>query len=486
MISNKDLYAIAKKYIGTSGKEARAFCGLSSGQPWCNAYVDFIAAKGGVSDLYFDGSKQTYCPTSIKWCKNHLAQIPIYIALPMDIIYFDWENNGTPNHIGFAKAKKSTSDLYTHEGNTSGGIVAEKARAAKYVQAVFRPHFAPEGLKREKLAIDGSFGYQSIYMLQIALGISADGILGRDTLMALQKTVGVAPDADWGSKTSKAIQKMVGVKQDGEFGEKSVKALQTWINGVVTIAPTPTPTKSGYGGAFPTLPITVKKYLKGHATSSDGCVVNAFQNLSKWKYVLRPNDSAIASKMAKCCKDTCTNNNITYSKPNTKANTMTYHNERVRVGEPSNITKKVMTVCTPFMAECCIYAGVKLSYYVSGTSLRKNCKSSGKFAELAYKSGMELKVGDIILTASGSEEHGIMIVEAIGGTTGCLSKGSKGAEVTKLQNFLKWYGEDVGKVDADFGTKTYTAVKAFQTKEGLTVDGEFGPASLARAKTVTK
>ena len=153
--------------------------------------------------------------------------------MPMDIIYFDWERNGNPNHIGFVRATKDTASIYTIEGNTSGGKVAQKTRAGKYVQAVYRPHFVPTGLKKQKLTVDGSFQYQSIYMLQIALGIKADGIMGIGTVKALQKKAGCSADGQWGTGTSKAVQKMVGTKADGAFGVASVKALQKWINAKV-------------------------------------------------------------------------------------------------------------------------------------------------------------------------------------------------------------------------------------------------------------
>ena len=99
MTQNKELYEIAKKYIGTTGKEARQYCGLPQGASWCDAYVSYIFYKGGLKDLYCKGTKQTYCPTSIRICESLLAQIPIYLALPMDVIFFDWEHNGRPNHL---------------------------------------------------------------------------------------------------------------------------------------------------------------------------------------------------------------------------------------------------------------------------------------------------------------------------------------------------------------------------------------------------
>ena len=109
--NNIELYNIAKKYLGQGGARFRKYCGLPAGSAWCNAYVTYIFNEGGDALLYCGGKKQTYCPASIKLCRADMAQIPIYLALPMDVIYFDWEPNGVPNHIGFVRERKSDTDI---------------------------------------------------------------------------------------------------------------------------------------------------------------------------------------------------------------------------------------------------------------------------------------------------------------------------------------------------------------------------------------
>lgn len=227
--NNTQLLALAKKHLGQGGAIFRKFCGMSGGA-WCCAFVTYTFHEGDDSPLFYGGKKVVYCPTAIQWCKANLAQIPIYLALPMDIIFFDWNANNVPDHIGFVKERKSDQDVYTLEGNTSGGIVAEKTRPNKYILGCFRPHFKANFDASKPLVVDGYFGYNSIACLQKALGITIDGILGKGTVKALQKKAGVAQDGSWGVKTSKAVQKMIGTTVDGAFGAKSVKALQTWIN----------------------------------------------------------------------------------------------------------------------------------------------------------------------------------------------------------------------------------------------------------------
>lgn len=236
--NNTEQLKILEKYLGQGGAVFRKYCGMSFGA-YCNACVSFIFKEGDNKDLYCNGRKETYCPHSISWCYKNLASIPPYLALPSDVIYFDWNLNGEPNHVGFVRERKSCDEIYTIEGNTdevndkgkivAHGVVAKRRRTTKYVQAIFRPHFKAT-YKLGTLTIDGLFGYNSIAMLQKALKIEVDGILGQGTVKALQRKCGVSADGLWGKSTSKAVQKMVGVKVDGLFGPDSVKALQRWIN----------------------------------------------------------------------------------------------------------------------------------------------------------------------------------------------------------------------------------------------------------------
>ncbi len=61
-----------------------------------------------------------------------------------------------------------------------------------------------------------------------------------------------------------------------------------------------------------------------------------------------------------------------------------------------------------------------------------------------------------------------------------LSKyGSRGSEVTQIQQRLSQLGYAPGAADGIFGQKTLAAVKAFQRDRGLAVDGIVGPKTLA-------
>ena len=61
-----------------------------------------------------------------------------------------------------------------------------------------------------------------------------------------------------------------------------------------------------------------------------------------------------------------------------------------------------------------------------------------------------------------------------------LSKyGSRGTEVRTIQEKLKRWGYYNGSIDGIYGTQTVSAVKKFQQKNGLTVDGIAGQKTLA-------
>ncbi|HHV97313.1 MAG TPA: spore cortex-lytic enzyme [Clostridiaceae bacterium] len=57
--------------------------------------------------------------------------------------------------------------------------------------------------------------------------------------------------------------------------------------------------------------------------------------------------------------------------------------------------------------------------------------------------------------------------------------GSRGQEVINIQTKLKRWGYYKGEIDGIFGRLTYQAVREFQRKNGLKVDGIVGPETLA-------
>ena len=243
MMTNTQLLAIAKKQLGNGGSKYRNYVG--AGGNYCNMFVYWLFNANGCASLLplpKTNYMRTYCPSSIKWCRKNLAEIPPYLAMACDIIYFDWEPNGNPNHIGIVDHKISTDKIATIEGNTSGkkngkvvsGIVADKTRNTKYTN-IFRPHFKGT-YKKVPLKVDGDCGYQTIGGMQTAVGAGVDTILGINTVKKVQAWAGTKQDGCWQKGTSKAIQSKLSKagyysgKIDSEFGKQSVVGLQKYIN----------------------------------------------------------------------------------------------------------------------------------------------------------------------------------------------------------------------------------------------------------------
>ena len=450
MTTANQVYSVAKSHLGHHGSHARAYCGMSSG-PYCCAFVTMCMQKSGGGKLFYGGKKCTYCPNAIKWCQANLAQVPPYLAMRMDIIFFDWQPNGTPDHIGFVLDKISTDKIRTLEGNTSGGIVAVKTRGG-YIQGIFRPHYTPEKMPtKAPLEPDGDFGYKSIYMLQIALGLKPDAILGKQTVKKLQQLVGATPDGAWGPKTSKLIQSKLcgfsGKAVDGAFGPASVKAFQKWINSkcfpktkpVTTTKPsTPTtkpttqkPATTTKPAAKPSTPTRKKmsriaharKDYDGKAGDSSGrevCKTKFTYNPSNksvydWSYVFRPKDISKADKAASMAEKACANSAIGYSKNGEtaygKSKAMTKLAKKAKY-DLSKIKTKCGLSCGDLICLCNHYAGLSTCYIGSAKPLSENLKKNKNFECITYKKGMQLYRGDTLITAhsNGKNNHVVMCV----------------------------------------------------------------------------
>lgn len=73
----------------------------------------------------------------------------------------------------------------------------------------------------------------------------------------------------------------------------------------------------------------------------------------------------------------------------------------------------------------------------------------------------------------------LIICFAQGADAATYKQGSTGSVVTKIQQKLYNWGYYSGSVDGVYGSKTTAAVKYFQRRNGLTVDGKCGPQTLA-------
>ena len=93
---------------------------------------------------------------------------------------------------------------------------------------------------------------------------------------------------------------------------------------------------------------------------------------------------------------------------------------------------------------------------------------------------LSVKHKKIILAVAMLFAVNILIIALAQSTDAALYKrGSSGATVTQIQTRLKSWGYYSGSVDGIYGSATESAVKYFQRKNGLSVDGQAGDKTLA-------
>lgn len=103
---------------------------------------------------------------------------------------------------------------------------------------------------------------------------------------------------------------------------------------------------------------------------------------------------------------------------------------------------------------------------------------------VAYGIGAEAGADELI-SPFVVDEGGPASAGEAGGDTPTLRRGSRGAAVSRLQKALVDAGHPLG-VDGDFGARTEAAVRAFQARAGLVVDGVAGPATWSRLTSATE
>lgn len=190
---------------------------------WCARFISLVYDECGLSRFWYGGKTSLSCTNVLNWYKkNYPDQVhnnPDALR-PGDIVFFNFKNNGRPNHVGIFEKPP----LYTIEGNTSGesggseyngNVCAEKLRKKSKIFAIVHIIFPDEnpypepartlsrGMKGNdvkwlqyylnlsgfNLKCDGSFGAlteQALRRTQNALSLQVDGKCGKLTRNALK------------------------------------------------------------------------------------------------------------------------------------------------------------------------------------------------------------------------------------------------------------------------------------------------------------
>lgn len=221
----KDVVKVAVDEIGTKespkgsnrqkyGKEYGV-----NGTAWCCQFAWWVFKHAGAAALFYGGKKTAYCPTLMNYYKKQ-GQFVTKNFKSGDIIFFDFNGNGQPDHVGIVE--KITGDvIYTIEGNTSvgndsnGGQVMRRNRSKKNVLGVGRPNYDEVAKETVEVTVETlkkgskSDNVKALQILLIGYGFDC-GKYGAD--------------GDFGSATDEAVrkyQKKNGLTVDGIVGKNT-------------------------------------------------------------------------------------------------------------------------------------------------------------------------------------------------------------------------------------------------------------------------
>jgi LysM repeat protein len=159
----KDVLAVARQFARDGYKEGKnnksvfgEWYGLQN-NPWCAMFVSYAFNKAGAGSLIAGAqSKKGFasCTYGYNFFKKKGRIVKTSEAQAGDIVFFDWEGNGSPDHVGIVISNNpARKTLKTIEGNTSSGNTGsqsngegayERTRGYATVYAVARPGFPVE------------------------------------------------------------------------------------------------------------------------------------------------------------------------------------------------------------------------------------------------------------------------------------------------------------------------------------------------------
>lgn len=114
--------------------------------PWCAMAVTRSYVDAG-SKTFLKGSRYAYCPFIFHDARFGLNGLQVTAdPLPGDLVLYDWQGDGTADHVGLFEKWVDRPDGIFHaiEGNTAigndsnGGEVMQRSRTRKQVQAFVR------------------------------------------------------------------------------------------------------------------------------------------------------------------------------------------------------------------------------------------------------------------------------------------------------------------------------------------------------------
>jgi hypothetical protein len=185
--------------------------GFESGS-WCDMAVSKWAADSGNGPVV---GCFAYVPFHMNWFKQQGIWHPGASGVRRgDVICFDWNADGTPDHIGYVLGADAAG-VHTIEGNTAGvpDRVAHQVRHPSQIEGYGRPRYGGAAAADPVLRL-GSNG--------------PDVARAQGRLNAWGASPKLAPDSDFGPATDRAVRAFQSARKlgaDGEIGPATWAAL---------------------------------------------------------------------------------------------------------------------------------------------------------------------------------------------------------------------------------------------------------------------
>lgn len=128
-IGSPDMVQIALSQVGNVGGQPYwSWYGFNSRVEWCAVFVSWVANEAGYIEKGII-PKFAGCENGINWFKAMGQwQSKNYIPKAGDIIFFDWEVDGTVSHVGIVE-RVENGKVYTVEGNSTNDTCRQKEYA---------------------------------------------------------------------------------------------------------------------------------------------------------------------------------------------------------------------------------------------------------------------------------------------------------------------------------------------------------------------
>ena len=237
---------------------------------------------------------------------------------------------------------------------------------------------------------------------------------------------------------------------------------------------------------------------KGDSTGKEVCTRTWYSK--PWDYMVIHPDAKVREKHAKAIEAACANDNIGYGQNDRN----TAHTEAKKVGyDLSKIKKKCNTDCSALQNLAAVASGATgVTYGSNGwttSTMLEALKAAGYkiITDKKYLTSAEYCLRGAIYVKSGShtvcgltdgskasKTLKLITVPKLASATPNLKKRSTGTQVKYLQKDLNYTMESGLDVDGQFGLKTDAALREFQKKNKLSIDGVYGDKSRAKMKTL--